>query len=234
MTQPIDNVILSRVKRRIAEEAEECWDDLGRVWNQEGWAWFETPQRPFNVNLFGLRNPHQGIGITGVFNDLLCLAYHDEKGVPTLDTYSATTEPGRPHMIRPVHRNGSGAIARGQYRGAYEPGPFKGWQVLRQHGRVLVHRDGNRNGIYEWHDHTEAGWGFFIHPRSKRAERINKHIVGGSSAGCLVTEHWEDWIEFWEIIAAAEEEWGSSFSLTMLGMEELNTDLWNSHRGVQI
>lgn len=209
--------------RRTGDDAKACWRDLERLWAEHGWTWFDHPKKPFLLNLFALRNPASKVN---VFNDYLGLVYRDATMSPVVDLFEATTEPGRPHMVNPIHPGGAGAIARGQYLNAYEVGPFREWDVLKQVRKVQVHRDSSRNALYDWHDTTELGWGFFIHPRSIRMEMANKGVVGGSSAGCIVTKEWSDWEVFWEIISDAARLWDRAFTLTVLGMEELSDDVW--------
>lgn len=222
----------SQPLQRSGWAAEECIEDLRSVWDRQDWTFFkERPNRPFNINLFGVRNPHHTHQTTGRFNDFLGVAYWNKRGVPIVSMYSATTEPGTPLIVRPVNSNGAGSIAKGQYRGAYEIGKFNGADAFRQVGKVLVHRDNDGDRLFEFHDVVEMGWGFFIHKRSRRAERINGNRVGGSSAGCQVTEHHDDWEMLIAEGYAAREEWGSRITYTLLDMHDLNPAVWQWNAG---
>lgn len=128
-----------------------------------------------------------------IFNDLRTIF---DSRLKCVAVWQGTTEPGRKYTLNPLNRKGAARIAFGQYY-AWQVGWHKNHEALAQTGgKVLIHRDANKDFIRTGDD-TE--WGYF---------GINQHWgydlsttnIGAASAGCLVGRTRDGHREFMEIV----------------------------------
>lgn len=121
------------------------------------------------------------------FNDLRLLLRVNKAGNPAIvESWDATTEPGRHFVLNPMDPNGAARIAFGQYKawsvGTHMAGRPSAHEALVQTLPIKVHRDLDRNferdgdrvfeGVFGINQH----WGF----------DLPKTDIGRASAGCLV------------------------------------------------
>jgi hypothetical protein len=140
----------------------------------------------YNLNLFAVRNAKQ---VPNLFNDVLYIAYRDERNTERLEATLCTTVPGVPFLLRPINPAGAAAIAEGQYRGLWKPGYFRGRWALLQVGKVRAYRDNNFDGKFDFDASTITTYGaeagFFLHETYRGAMPA---YVENSSAGCIVPQ----------------------------------------------
>ena len=121
-----------------------------------------------------------------VFNDLRVVFAVDESGLPVLESWEATTEPGTFWTMNPMNPGGAARIAFGQYKswvvGTHMKGKASAHEALVQVTEVTVHRDLNKD-FKRTNDRTDNGlfginqhWGY----------DAPKDDLGSTSAGCLV------------------------------------------------
>jgi len=197
------------------EEEVEC---IVRAMHRKGYKTFLSSDRPFNLNIVGIRNSSPKIDS---FNDRLVVFWRYNKKL-YYGEYPITTLPGEYYLIHKLlNQKGAAILCPGQYRGAYSLGLHKGsYEALVQSKPVKVFRDGDRDDEYDLDPNTlEQGYfGINIHRAYKKGKAPK---VGKTSAGCQVFQSALDYAEFMECCAHAFEEWGNSFTYTLLEENDL-------------
>lgn len=127
--------------------------------------------------------------------------------------FDATTFPGVPWLLNPMHVRGTAVLKPGFYKEAYKLGKHKGYTALIQQKAVKVFRDNNRDGVVNFDAEVvyEGNFGINIH----KASLANKY-VGTSSAGCQVLKHRKD---FDTLIRMCESDlafYGNNFNYTLM------------------
>ena len=173
----------------------------------------------YDVNIIGIRNSKTEGKITNKFDDLMTISYKDENGEWQYHEYDCTTDPGDDWMENPwIDKIGCAVLKPGQYRGSHKLRLHSGkYLALGQKKDVTVYRDNNRNDQYEF-DESSVDTGVFginIH-RATALEGKKSTYVNKWSAGCQVIASNDDWFAFLEICQTAREEWGNSFSYTLI------------------
>lgn len=141
------------------------------------------------LELVGWRNR---AGRVNYFDDWIGYYLVEEGRSPVSKFYEATTVPGLPWLLSPMHPKGTAILAPGQYE--YIIGLHKGKPALVQGKEVAVFRDDTKDAKLDMHGRY---WGFFginIH----RAGKFSK-IVGPWSAGCQVFKKEADFLEFFRV-----------------------------------
>ncbi len=191
-------------------------DQYKKTLEKKGFAFFENGD--YNLNIVGVRN---NSGDASKFDDFINVIYK-VSGEWVCDTYPVTTEPGPSILRRPlkeVAHKGTAILVPGQYRSTYKidwhGNRDRGHMALCQRGgQVSVWRDNNRDTTPDYHGPEDVGWyGINIHKHRGSDARIN---TGGASAGCQVFQSSVDFAEFMEICSDARDQWGNSFTYTLL------------------
>ena len=191
-------------------------DQYKRVLNEKGFKFFENGD--YNLNIIGVRN---NSGDASKFDDFINVFYK-VNGAWVCDSYPVTTEPGPSILKRPlksVAHKGTAILVPGQYRSTYKidwhGNRDRGHMALCQRGgQVSVWRDNNRDSKPDYHGPEDVGWyGINIHKHRGSDARVN---TGGSSAGCQVFQSSRDFAEFMETCDEAKDNWGNSFTYTLL------------------
>ena len=193
----------------------------------KGYAFFENGD--YNLNIVGVRNDS---GDATKFDDFINVIYK-VSGEWVCDVYSVTTEPG-PRILRwpikEVRHKGTAILVPGQYRSTYKTGwhgnQTRGHRALIQiGGQVKVWRDNNRDEIPDTHGPEEKGWfGINIHKHRGSTALANP---GGVSAGCQVFQSSVEFAEFMETCDDARDQWGNSFTYTLLDEKDLSGGICN-------
>lgn len=176
-----------------------------------GGEWFEDVNRPYDLNLGGIRNDLEpDAEYTGEqdqvlvvsenrFNDWLYTAFMDENGEMQFELYPATVDPGIPWRIDPKRgpNGGVGAVREGFYKLVYELGMHGPREALEQKGPpFFVYRDNDRNEVLTLDPKTqEKGWGFNLHYMGDGGEYVNKW-----SGGCQGPRYKKDWERIIELV----------------------------------
>ena len=191
-------------------------DQYKKTLQEKGYAFFEKGN--YNLNIVGVRNDS---GDASKFDDFINVIYK-VNGAWECDTYPVTTEPGSSILQRPleaVAHKGTAILVPGQYRSTYKidwhGSQHKGHMALCQRGgQVSVWRDNNRDSTPDYHGPEDKGWyGINIHKHRGSDARVN---TGGSSAGCQVFQSSKDFAEFMETCDESRDNWGNSFTYTLL------------------
>ena len=169
---------------------------LQSVIEDKGYAFFTNGN--YNVNIIGIRNPNQ---IANSFDDTIICAYKvSDQWV--VKEWQITTDAGKYWLQHPMNSKGTAILVPNQYRG------------------VEVWRDDNKDQILDFNDVSKQ-WGYFginIHRSNPHTE---SQKVEKWSAGCQVFKKIDDFNEFMEICNKAKDEWGNSFTYTLINEEDL-------------
>ena len=173
----------------------------------------------YDVNIIGVRNSDTNGKVTNKFDDILTISFKDEDGKWCYYEYVCTTDPGDDWMENPwIEKKGCAVLKPGQYRGSHKLRLHSGkYLALGQKKDVAVYRDNNRDDKYDF-DESSVDTGVFginIH-RATALEGKTSTYVNKWSAGCQVIASNDDWFAFLEICQTARENWGNSFSYTLI------------------
>ena len=170
----------------------------------------------------GVRNSETGTEVTNKFDDKITVSFmcggHWEFYV-----YDCTTDPGRYWEQNIMRKEGVAVLKEGQFRGSHKIRLHQGrYEALGQCRPVTVYRDANKDGKFDLSDdNTQTGlFGINIHRATKwggkKSSKVDKW-----SAGCQVIAANDDWHEFMDICRVARDNWGNSFTYTLLDSKDL-------------
>ena len=195
---------------------------LRRMVIDRGHRWFDSLERPYNLNIVGIRVPD---GRFDYFDDWLVTAWPKDTSGPGATAWNVhvakiTTLPGETYMVnRLLNPAGCAILCGGQYRGTYGIARHRGqYEALCQiGGPVPVYRDGNRDRVFDLKPSTIiSGW-FGINIHNSRDNRVTLR-VGSHSAGCQVFADDRDFETFMRLCRLARAAWGNSFTYTLLDL----------------
>ncbi|MFC6633534.1 hypothetical protein [Microbulbifer taiwanensis] len=176
---------------------------------RKGYAFFD--EGDYNLNLVGIRTADN---TANTFNDFLSVAWRFD-GVPHCLTFAATTDPGLYWRKRPANVNGTAIVVPGQYPGLWQKGLHQGkYAALVQRGPVQVYRDNDCDQVLDQDAPIDTGL-FGINCHRANAHR-ESHQVDKWSAGCQVLAHPKDFDLLMALCERAAENWGRSFTYTLI------------------
>lgn len=181
-----------------------------------GYAFFTKGN--YNVNIIGVRNPNL---VANSFDDTMLCAYKvADQWI--LKEWEITTDAGRYWLKHPMNPKGTAILVPHQYRGVYKIDKHSGkyYAVCQRLGEVEVYRDDNKDQILNFDDVTKE-WGMFginIHRSNPYSE---SQVVEKWSAGCQVFKKVDDFNEFMEICNNARNNWGNTFTYTLINEQDL-------------
>jgi hypothetical protein len=178
---------------------------------------FKSDQRPYNLNIVGLRSE---TAVPNSFDDELRVFWKFGNQW-ILKKFKATTDPGLTYLLDPLNEAGTAILKEGQYRGAYRLGLHRNkYTALVQAEPVTVIRDFNRDDKLDFRTGVEQS-GFFginIHRASPTGEST---LVNRWSAGCQVLANINEYNEFMHICKEATMEWGEKLTYTLIRKKDL-------------
>lgn len=180
----------------------------------QGFRFFTTGN--YNLNLVGIRSSDTN---ANTFNDKLCVAF-TARGKPRLYVFDATTDPGTYYREQPINVDGTAILKPGQYRGLWKIGKHRGqYEALVQTGMCTVYRDNDRNKTLDLTAPEHSGfYGINCH---RAAYSGTARDVDRWSAGCQVLANADDLSLLMTLCHIAAENWGNSFTYTLLTEEQL-------------
>ena len=184
-----------------------------------GYKWFEG-SNDYDVNIVGVRNSSTYKKVTNQFDDYLTLSYQIE-GEWKFYCWEVTTDPGSYWMEHPINKDGCAILVPGQYRGSHEIGLHQGkYEALKQKKSVKVYGDDNKDDVYDTDEDTikEGIYGINIHRSNPYDE---SYYVNKWSAGCQVFKRIKDYDEFMKICHKAKDQWGNSFTYTLIESKDI-------------
>lgn len=185
----------------------------------KGHAVFESDDKPYNLNIIGLRTDTR---TANKFDDWLYLMWKF-RGNWNLHAAPCTTDPGTYWLATDGSGRGIGTaiVKPGQYRGMWRLGEHRGkYDALVQHNDVTLLRDNNQDGLLDLDSAVEETGLFGInqHRSNAKHESIN---VDRWSAGCIVNADPHNFDVQMAIYGEAAEVWGDRFTFTLLDEREL-------------
>lgn len=183
---------------------------------RKGYAFFETDTKPYNLNIVGIRTnttePNR-------FDDRIVVIWKYENQW-TCRVYKATTDPGLYYLQHPLNQAGTAILKEGQYRSTYRLGTHRGYKALQQNRPLTVIRDFDRDDRLTFSGGREQTgmFGINIHRAGRSAEST---LVNRWSAGCQVFANPHDFRDFIKLCGQAVNEWGNSFTYTLLHENDL-------------
>ncbi len=193
---------------------------LDRIYNalkRKGYMIFEQDDKPFNLNIVGIRNE---AGKPNSFDDWVALMWK-YKGVWNHIVFEATTDPGLYWLEHPKNPLGTAILKEGQYRGSHAIGLHKGYKALQQVGKLTVIRDYNKDGVIDYStgkEYTSSNFGINIH----RAVYNGKSLaVNKWSAGCQVLADSFQFDQLMDICTEASQYWGARFTYTLINTRDI-------------
>ena len=189
---------------------------LKSVIEEMGYAFFTNGN--YNVNIIGVRNHNL---VANSFDDTMLCAYK-VSGQWVLKEWQITTDAGKYWLQHPMNEKGCALLVPNQYRGVYKIDKHGGrYEALCQrNGQVEVYRDDNKDQILDF-DNVTKEWGMFginIHRSNPYTE---SSVVEKWSAGCQVFKKVADFNDFMDICKKASNEWGNSFTYTLIKQDDL-------------
>ena len=205
--QPEEVTEAQAFKERCAEQSLQLsrYIELAVQLNYEV---FEDDSKPYNLNIVGWRGKHELDG----FSDTLAVYYKYENAWRTYQ-WPITTRPGKFYYNNPINASGTAIMVPGQYKRCYAIRDFKGYECLKQIKPIRVYRDADLDSESDEDSRTiqQGVYGIHIH----RAGADSK-IVHNWSAGCQVFKRRKDFEVFMWLCRKAAEEWGNSFTYTLV------------------
>jgi len=186
------------------------------VIEHKGHKVFKSDQRPFNLNIVGIRNNNPE---PNKFDDEICVFWAFRKKW-TIKKYKATTDPGLTYLLEPINVAGTAILKEGQYRRTFKLGLHKKkYTALVQAEPVTVIRDFNRDSKLDFDSGIEQTgfFGIHIHHASYSGEST---LVNKWSAGCQVLANINEYNEFIKLCKNATAEWGEKFTYTLISKKD--------------
>lgn len=177
----------------------------------------------WNPNVMGIRCKAR---TAGQWDDLMVLAYEDDRGQGQVHLYPGTTDPGLPWLqgkgVTP-HPQGTAILTPQQARGCWEVGPTQlhrnRYPCFKQVGPLEFVRDGDRDALLDIEQLIAEGKveqgvrGFNGHRASAHAAVSS---VGLYSAACQVWRMPGDFLHALDFVTWAAQWYGSRVTYTLL------------------
>eukprot|EP00899_Mesostigma_viride_P016521 jgi/Mesvir1/24870/Mv22103-RA.1 len=169
------------------------------------------------MNIFGVRFNSTTVD---KFDDYICVAFRDSRGVMVLKRWKGTTDPGLHYLMSPLEAKGTAILVPGQYRGAYTVGMHtKLYAALTQTRPVKVWRDNNRDAALDMGGKVDLGkYKINIHRSDPYCQA---YAVGKHSAGCQVFMRVLDFQELMTLVHEGSK-WGKTYTYTLLTEADLS------------
>jgi hypothetical protein len=170
-------------------------------------------QRPFQLNIWGIRSPQTR---SGQFDDHIHVFYKTGALKWDYHIFRATTDPGTYWLGNPMMPQGTAILAQGQMVDAYTIGLHKGqYAALIQSKSVTVIRDYNRDSTLDFFNGRFHRGYFGINIHRAMQQGITPYIEK-FSAGCQVFENASDFYRFIIMCEKHRSLYGNRFTYTLV------------------
>lgn len=191
-------------------------DKILKAVKLKGYDVFEADDKPFNINLIGIRSSDM---TPNIFNDILCVCWRHEGNWSGM-IMSCTTDPGLYWLNNPMNDKGTAILKPGQYKGAYKLGTHKGYTALQQKGDLTVYRDADRDSQLDINGNEDTGiFGVNIHRANEKNESVR---IDKWSAGCQVVDDPDNFNMLMSIVEKSVENFSNSFTYTLINESDLS------------
>jgi len=199
---------------------------IAKAMEAKGYQIFDNNEKEFNLNIVGVRDTGARLDeFTCTMNAFWKTPEGDWKRIE----WKCTTYPGKRYMVeRLLNPKGAAILCPGQYpvyRLDTHNGKYRA--LCQRRGPVKVYRDGNRDTEFDLNPSTVMSgmFGINLHapvtPTSSTKNYIAQRVYA-ASAGCQVFESVADFLEFRSLCEKAAENWGNSFTYTLLEDTDLH------------
>ena len=150
----------------------------------------------------------------------MTVSYRDESGEWNYLEFECTTDPGKYWVENVMNESGVAILKEGQYRGSHKIRKHRGkYDALCQKGLLKVYRDSNLDECFDFIEENiqEGYYGINIHKAGSNSKQVDKW-----SAGCQVLSKGKDFETFMNIMYAAREAWGNSFTYTLINSYDIS------------
>lgn len=186
------------------------------VYERKGYRFFDDG-KPYNLNIFGIRNP-DGLN---EWSDFLCVLYRNERYNWQLFQTPATTKSGLQGLRKPVNKSGTGTLVPGQYLGIYRIDLHNGKHaaLCQRNGPVKVYRDNNMDNVFDLKPEAiqEGLFGVNIHSPFSDAPTVD-----GRSVACQVPSTVAAWNIILKLAQKSAELYGNSFTYTLFDASDFS------------
>ena len=178
--------------------------------------------KPYSINIFGIRNSSKE---TNKFNDKIGLAYVNDYGKEICETFDATTKAGDKYLYGKFGGiNGTAILQTGWYKNLWKIGRHKKYKALRQHTKIEVIRDIDKDGELDYDSNNKEYGMFYINLHHANSSTTHPStIVGSWSAGCQVIRKISDWNIFYRLVKKSASIYGDKFSYTLFDEDFIDT-----------
>lgn len=179
------------------------------VFEKKGYRFYDNG-KPFNLNIFGIRNP-DGLN---EWSDFICVLYRNERYAWQLFQTPATTKSGLAGLRNPVNRDGTGTLVPGQYLGVYRLDMHKGKHLAlcQRNGPVKVYRDKNQDNVFDFDAAMIQNGDFGVNIHSPFGD---SSTVDGKSVACQVPSTVAAWNVILKLAQRSAELYGNTFTYTL-------------------
>jgi hypothetical protein len=188
------------------------YETVGNMYAKAGYKFYDTGK--YNVNIFGIRKDLT----VDLFNDVIGIAYRDEKNNAQLKAFVGTTDPGTYWLKEKLgNMNGTFILMEGFYPKCWKIGKHKGeYEALVQAGPDVFRgwRDNNSDNKMDMVGkiYTDVQ-GLNCHTTSHLKGKADK--VGAYSAACQVLKYTADHLQMMTICKKSAELYGPLFSYAL-------------------
>jgi hypothetical protein len=182
---------------------------------------YSFDERPYKLNLIGVRNPKNTSPIR--FEDEIAYFYYDDNGNLNGKVVPATTSPSVYFLENPMASGGTAILKQGQYKNAYSIGLHRGkYEALVQSKPVTVIRDNDRNKIINFFAPTTTGlYGINIHHATIKN---NVTYIDKDSAGCQTFQNIGEFEDMMKLARKSRQLYGNTFTYTLIDQREVYTN----------
>lgn len=196
--------------RMTTKQPVFTYNNIKNVMDRKGYRFYQNNKI---VNLIAIRNSSRK---AGPWDDYLCILYK-ENGRKKIKVFNEfTTDPGRYYLIsKLLHKDGCAILKKGQYRGVYALGRYKGRKALMQTGSFRVYRDYNRD---KWLDIYGDEWSVKSGIHLHEGNPDENPYVDTASAGSQAIRFYSDMLEIYKLCQRSGKK---TFTYTLLNANDI-------------
>ncbi len=211
-----------------------------KAMNEKGYVILD---RPFEMNIVGIRRQYEGMVYSNAFMDTMYLIYKDNDGNWVSSKYPISTIPGleikdpvsgkkdglKKFKKDPSNKKGSlitrkpnlGTLMEAQYINVYQMGEFLGKRAMKTVGKQKAYRDQNVDNSTITYSVTDTGnFGMHIHAGYVGTGSSSK--VDNWSEGCQVFSTHAHLNHFFDLCENHKLKYGNKFNYTLMLAKDIN------------
>ena len=183
---------------------------------------YKIYNRPYEMNIVGIRRSYEGMQYTNAFTDFCYLIYKVDTSdrweikkylFSTMPGYYRTNEDGKNIDVKQTKlmqgRGGMGILKPAQYIDVYAIGSHGGADAMVTLGQQKAYRDNTAGPVIKYTSEVSGYFGMFMH----------RGYLGGVnnwSEGCQIFKSDNDLRDFFKLCKNHKEKYGNKFSYTLM------------------